>query len=222
MWHALTWRRLAITQGIVALAVFVESFEYDLLGTWLGHPSLHYVAMSVSALVLLVVTLYADGRVSRGAHPRLVYPLTVALSFPAAFVITGLVQATYFAVLAVPAEAAAAHRWVFVSTAEDIALICSFGMVIYMNRRIAERMLEGIQAAELKRLQLEEQLVESRLATAEAQVDPEKLLSSLAAIRDGFSRSTSDADARLDELVQQLRNALTRTARSERGESAAR
>ncbi len=41
MWHALTWRRLAITQGIVALAVFVESFEYDLLGTWLGHPSLH-------------------------------------------------------------------------------------------------------------------------------------------------------------------------------------
>lgn len=222
MLHALTWRRVVITQCIVATAVLVESFEYELLGTWLGHPSLQYVAMSLTAFTLLVVTLYADSLVDRGANPRLVYPLTVAFSFPAAFVVTGLAQAAYFAVLAVPQAAADARRWVFLSTAEDIALICAFGMVIYMNRRTAERMLEGLQAAELKRLKLEEQLVESRLATAEAQVDPGQLLAALATIRDGFSRSAPDAHARLDELVQQLRNALARTARGEHGEAGPR
>ena len=222
MLHSLTWRRVAITQCIVAVAVLLESFEYDLLGTGLGHPSLHYVAMSVTAFTLLVVTLYTDSLVDRGANPRLVYPLTVAFAIPAAFAVTGLAQAAYFAVLGVPQAVIDAHRWGFLSTAEDIALICAFGMVIYMNRRTAERMLEGLQAAELKRLQLEEQLVESRLATAEAQVDPGQLLAALATIRDGFSRSAPDAHARLDELVQQLRNALARTTRGEQGEAGSR
>ena len=45
-------------------------------------------------------------------------------------------------------------------------------------------------------MQLEGQLVESRLATAEAQVDPQMLFSALAEIRDGFSRSLPDADAK--------------------------
>jgi hypothetical protein len=67
------------------------------------------------------------------------------------------------------------------------------------------------QAGWLRRVQLEGQLIESRLATAEAQVDPQMLFSALAEIRDGFSRSSPDADAKLDDLVQQLRNALTRT-----------
>jgi sensor histidine kinase YesM len=100
---------------------------------------------------------------------------------------------------------------VFISTAEGIAVICAFGMVIYMNRRTAERMLDRVQAAELKRVQLEEQLIESRLAMAEAQVDPQMLFSDLAEIRDGFSRSLPDADAKLDALVQHLRTALART-----------
>jgi hypothetical protein len=92
-------------------------------------------------------------------------------------------------------------------------------MVIYMNRRTTERTLERLQAAELKRVQLEGQLIESRLAMAEAQVDPEMLFSALAQIRDGFSRSLPNADAKLDELVQRLRSALARTVAIDREES---
>jgi glycine cleavage system regulatory protein len=84
-------------------------------------------------------------------------------------------------------------------------------MVIFMNRRTTERMLERVQNAELKSVQLEGQLIESRLAMAEAQVDPQMLFSALAEIRDGFSRSLPDADAKLDRLVQHLRTALART-----------
>jgi sensor histidine kinase YesM len=218
MWHGMTWRRILLTQAIVALAVRVENFEYQLLGTWMGHPSLQYVAMSLSAFVLLAVTLYADERVNRGARASLVYPVTVLLAFPLTFIVTGGVEEVYYAVLRLPQAAAEAHRWVFISTAEDIAVICAFGMVIYMNRRTAERTLERLQAAELKRVQLEGQLIESRLAMAEAQVDPQMLFSALAEIRDGFRSSLPNADAKLDELVQHLRGALARTVAIDREE----
>jgi sensor histidine kinase YesM len=220
MWRGMTWRRIVLTQSIVVLAVFVESFEYPLLGTWMGHPSLQYAAMSLSAFVLLAMTLYADELVNRGVRARLVYPLTVLLAFPVTFVTTGITEESYYAVLRLPHAVAQAHRWAFISTAEDIAVICAFGMVIFMNRRTAERMLERVQAAELKRVQLEEQLIESRLAMAEAQVDPQKLFSALEEIRDEFTRSSVDADAKLDELVQHLRSALARTVAIDRDESA--
>jgi sensor histidine kinase YesM len=211
MWRGMTWPRILLTQAIVALAVLVGSFESDLLGTWMGHPSLEYVATSLSALFLLAMTLHADEFVNRGVSTRLVYPITVLLAFPVAFVITGMTEEIYYAVLQLPKAMAQAHRWVFISTAEHIAVICAFGMVIYMNRRTTERMLERVQAAELKRVQLERQLIDSRLAMAEAQVDPQMLFSALAEIRDGFSRSLPDTDAKLDELVQHLRSAMTRT-----------
>jgi sensor histidine kinase YesM len=212
MWRGMTWRRILFTQAIVALAVLVESFEDDLLGTWMGHPSLQYIAMSLSALFLLAMMLYADELVNRGASARLMYTIAVLLAFPLAFVVTGTTEEIYYVILRLPRAVAEAHRWVFISTAENIAVVCAFGMVIYMNRRTAERMLERVQATELKRVQLEGRLVESRLAMAEAQVDPQMLLSSLEEIRDGFRHSLPNADAKLDELVQHLRSALARTA----------
>jgi hypothetical protein len=205
------WRRIVFTQAVVALSVFVKSFEGKPLGSWMGHPSLAYVATSFTALLLLGVTLYADSIVNRGASARLVYPLTVLSAFPLALIVTWGVEQFYYAVFSVPPATMNTYRWRFISYAEDIALICAFGMVIFMNRRTAERMLERVQSAELKRVQLEGQLIESRLATAEAQVDPQMLFSALAEIRDGFSRSLPDADAKLDRLVQHLRTALART-----------
>lgn len=205
------WRRIVLTQAIVAMSVFVKSFEGKPLGSWMGHPSQAYVATSLSAFLLLAVTLYADSMVTRGASARLVYPLTVFSAFPSALIVTWVTEQLYHAVFSVPPAAAEAHRWAFIGYAVDIALICAFGMVIFMNRRTAERMLERVQSAELKRVQLEGQLIESRLATAEAQVDPQMLFSALAEIRDAFSRSSPDADAKLDGLVQHLRTALART-----------
>jgi hypothetical protein len=205
------WRRIVLTQAVVALSVFVKSFEGKPLGSWMGHPSLAYVATSLTALLLLAVTIYADSVVTRGASARLVYPLTVLSTFPLALVVTWSAEQLYCAVFSVPPAAAEVQRGKFISYAVDIALICAFGMVIFMNRRTTERMLERVQNAELKSVQLEGQLIESRLAMAEAQVDPQMLFSALAEIRDGFSRSLPDADAKLDRLVQHLRTALART-----------
>ena len=101
---------------------------------------------SLSALLLLAVTLYADSLVTRGASARIVYPLTVICALPLALTVTWVAEQLYYVVFSVPPAAAEAHRWVFISYAEDIALICAFGMVIFMNRRTAERMLERVQA----------------------------------------------------------------------------
>ena len=39
-------------------------------------------------------------------------------------------------------------------------------MLVYMNRRTADRLLDSFRKAELRRVQLENQLMDSRLATA--------------------------------------------------------
>jgi sensor histidine kinase YesM len=72
-------------------------------------------------------------------------------------------------------------------------------------------MLEGVRGAELRRVQLDQQLVESRLATAEAQIDPQMLFSALAQIKRGLEQGTPEAEVKLNQLIQTLRTALTRT-----------
>jgi len=58
---------------------------------------------------------------------------------------------------------------------------------------------------------LDQQLVESRLATAEAQIDPKMLFGALAQIKQGLEESPLDAEKKLNDLIQTLRAALVRT-----------
>jgi hypothetical protein len=81
-----------------------------------------------------------------------------------------------------------------------------------MNGRAADRMLEGVRSAELQRVKLDQQLMQSRLATAEALIDPQMLFGELAKIKHGFEDSQPDADRKLSDLIQTLRAALARTA----------
>ena len=66
--------------------------------------------------------------------------------------------------------------------------------------------------AELRRVQLDQQLVQSRLATAEAQIDPQMLFSALAQIKRGLEASQPHAEKQMNELIQTLRAALASTA----------
>jgi LytS/YehU family sensor histidine kinase len=63
----------------------------------------------------------------------------------------------------------------------------------------------------LSRVRLEQQLIESRLATAEAQIDPRMLFEALREIRSSLARAEPQADTQLDRLIRRLRNALART-----------
>ena len=52
---------------------------------------------------------------------------------------------------------------------------------------------------------VERRLIESRLAAAQAQIDPERVLRHLAEIRNLYASARPGADERLEALIQELR-----------------
>ena len=213
LWSRLSWRNVLATQLLAQAIVGVEVYESagtSSFGRWLGHPELVFAAAALAAASLLPLALAADVLVDRGVRAERAFPLAMLLAFPVAFATDWGTQ--WALELAVNRHAQSVQQeFAFVPSAFDLAFIGAFCVLVYMNRRIADRMLEGVRHAELKRLKQEQELVNSRLATAEAQIDPQELMDSLAAIRRGFEHSPAEADAQLDQLVQRLRNVLRRT-----------
>ena len=217
MWHKTLWRGILITQALGITEVFAESLHSHILGNWMGHTSLCYVSMALTTLIVLGVTLRADALVSRGASAWLVYGVNIFLVFFIAFVVAGSMEQIYYFAFNIPRAAALEHRWVFVGTAEGEAVTCVFWILIFINRRTVERMMEFVKAAEASRKALEEQVLASELAAQEAQVDPEDMCNALADIRGRLERGSADADAKLDEMVARIRSVLSRSAMSSGG-----
>jgi len=76
-------------------------------------------------------------------------------------------------------------------------------------------MLENFRNTELRRVQLERQLVDSRLATQEAQIDPAMLFDRLAHVKTGLEHGSEGAEEQLNELIQTLRTSLKRMVSSQ-------
>lgn len=203
----LTWRHWAVLQALGLLAIYLTSRETKVF----GHLGEHYVGMVLTVSLLAPIAIIADEAVNRGARPRIAYTLAVASTIPVAFVSMALVQGLYLEFL--PALAGPADGFwkrAFEVTLE-IANFIAFAMVVYLNRRTADRLLENFRGAELRRAQLEQQLVISRLATAEAQIDPAKLLAELGRIKRDLELGRADAEEELADLIQALRVAMART-----------
>lgn len=82
-------------------------------------------------------------------------------------------------------------------------------MMAYLQRQNAQRLLEGVRTAELARVQVEHDLIESRLAATQAQVDPEAVLTQLATIRNLFCEELPGAEENLEALIRMLRASVT-------------
>lgn len=198
-------------QAFGQLTVLVESTEYNLFGSKLGHPSMQFVAVALNVFMVVPMAVYADGAVSRGARPGVAYTLAVLMTLPIACVANGCAQALYCLLFHVPQTLIDEYRWAFLIESFNTYVYSAFGILVFMNRRMADRILEGVKGAELRRVELERQLIDSRLATAEAQIDPQVLFSALARIKGEFERSAPNAEDDLNQLIQTLRTALART-----------
>jgi sensor histidine kinase YesM len=209
-WASFTWRRVAFTQVLAQVVAVFMGLDWGYFGESIGHTSIHFVSLSVYAFVLLPVAFCAEETVTRGARPIVVYSILLVFISPIlATAVAAAMQWLYCALFAVPWPA---QRWGFTDAGSHFSVPCSLALLVYMNGRAADRMLEGVRGAELKRVQLDQQLVESRLATAEAQIDPQMLFGALAQIKRGFEESQPQAEQKLNELIQTLRAALARTA----------
>jgi hypothetical protein len=185
------------------------TFEWGYFGEAIGHTSLHFVSAGVYVWVLLPVVLGADEAIRRGARPRYVYPIVLLTNPVIGCAVAGLMLWLYCWWFSIPWPQ---PRLGFTEAGMHMGVYCSLGLLVFMNRRTTDRMLESVRGAELRRVQLDRQLLESRLATAEAQIDPKMLLGELAQVKRGFESGAPQAEDRLDALIQTLRAALSRTA----------
>jgi sensor histidine kinase YesM len=210
-WAALTWRKMLLMQALGQLAILIESTEQHLFGTWIGHPSLAYASMVLNVFLTVPVALFADAALERGAKASYAYLLAIIMTLPLAGIAS--VSMLWVYVLIFGLSQVQAHLWprAVIETSFHMYIYGAFVMLVYMNQRTADRMLENFRRAELRRVQLENQLVDSRLATAEAQIDPATLFGALRDIKWGYERSPPEAEAALNTLIQSLRAALART-----------
>jgi hypothetical protein len=197
---------LALGVAALQLAVFWTPDSVWIL------PATYIAGWLLFAFVLLFATLAADESCREGARPLLAYAIafaTALLGSSAAFGVMWQLIPSWF-------DPRWPFRWVRIaSNGVDWAEFGGFGLAAYVNRQMANRILETVRAGQLRRVQLEQQLVASTLAATEAQVDPQALIRSLTAICAGLEHSDPGAPQRLDALIQSLRASLARTMAAE-------
>jgi len=205
--NAFSWRILVVTQAFALVFAALRWLEFGALGLPLWARAACLFSFPIAALFVLLATLCAAESVSGGARALRTYSISLVAACAAASVVqwyvrlwfgpAGMPDAFGFKDFAIP----------FV----DVIFLGGIGMLAYANRRTADRILENVRRADLRRVRLERQLIESRLATTEAQIDPRMLFEALRDIRSGLVRAEPQADMKLDRLIQRLRNALART-----------
>jgi len=212
----LTWRWFLGLHALGQLTVVAYATEYPMFGTWMGHPSMHRVATAIAVTVLIGVGLLADEATNRGTAPRLAYGLAIFAIIPALVLSTVSSESLYLSLFPQPVSLTHQFYWrSAISTSADMLAAAGLGMLVFANQRTAERMLRNIRETERSRTELERQLLESRLATAEAQIDPNRLFNSLARIRGEYAEDSPNAEDSLNALIQELRAALARTREAE-------
>lgn len=205
-----TWRRVLVTQAITQLLAILMALDWGLYGKHIGHTSIHFLTMSVYALLLLPLAYCADLAVTRSGRSWLVYAVVLIVLNPLlGMLVTGVMQAFYCAAFDLKWPS---RGWGFSEAGGHMSVPCSLGLLVFMNDRAAKRLLEDLRSAQLRRVRLDQQLVESRLATAEAQIDPKKLLGALAQIKQGLQSDATDAQQQLNKLILTLRASLARTS----------
>jgi len=210
------WRTILLP---LALGLGVAAYELFCIpvptGAWI-RPGTYVLTWLVFAMAATLGTLAADETVERGARPAAAH----TIAFGAALLSCALLLGTLWQRHPGWFDPSHPFSWFRVlASAVDWTEFGGFAVAGYVNRQIANRILGSVHAAQLRRVRLEQQLVASRLAATEAQVDPQLLVASLAGIGAALERDEPDALQRLDALIQELRTMLTRTLAAGDGEA---
>lgn len=197
---ALTWRKV-----LVMLAV---GYSMPLIGLAEGSSMrvARVVVVGLCAIGNLLVALCADETVKRGLQLRRLYPLAL---LSVLVVNCAIAVIAHFAFKFGSTNLPLARQWLgLLVFGIDSSLWGTFALFVYVNSRVTQRMAQGVREVEGRRLRLEAEIVESRLAAAQAQIDPQMLLGALAEVRRKLSVNAPDADTQLAALIQRLRRAL--------------
>ncbi len=210
--HTVTWRLLLAAQafgGTLGLFRYLEARGHGASPHLLAARLCHEVP---AALFMTLAACAANEAVVRGWPVRRAFALALACAAAASV----LVQMQLGSWLG--AEPAGSRARLAFALASFVGACLYWGMAIlvFLNRRSAARMLAGVRNAELERMRLERRVIDSSLASAEAQIDPPLVLKRLAHIRGLYDTGRPDADEQLEALIADLRDKVAR-ARADGG-----
>jgi len=203
-----TWRAVLVTQGLGALFAL-----YPWLEQWRspGQPSLlaSLLSQSIMAALVLVAALACDEAVRRGAP--------VWRAFVIAMLCASSANVIGQWVIASGGRFHKPDALASLSAFMDVATYWGTTLMVYVNRRSAQRLLGRIRTAELERVRAEQRLTASRLTAAELQIDPAAVLRELADARDLYASGHAGAAQRIESLIARLRDSVGRSTPSSGG-----
>jgi hypothetical protein len=204
-----SWRAVLVTQGLGALFAL-----YPWLEQWHrpGQPSLveSLLSQSVMAGLALMAALACDEAVRRGVPVWRAFAIAMLCASSANVIGQWLI-------------ASGGHfdrpdALASLSAFMDLATYWGTALMVYVNRRSAQRLLDRIRSGELERVRAEQRVTASRLAAAEVQIDPAALLRELAGARDLYASGHAGAAERIESLIARLRDSVGRSAPSAGGD----
>ena len=217
-WRGVTLRALLSVEA-VAFGLALLQWSGNGPGYSASAPSMwilvHFTLWALSGLFIVPATLRADEAVRRGARPLWAYLRAMAGAVSTALLITA--SAAWFVLGYGRAGFDSQHlppgalSALYVKSLMDLTFTGGLALLCRVNHHLGHQILTFIHDVEERRTTLERRLIDSRLAIAEAQMDPAELLHALADIRSDLEDGARGADAKLDQLILKLR-AMTRTA----------
>jgi hypothetical protein len=208
--HAVSWRAALVTQTLGLLFALVPWLVH------LGQRPREYLLFQLTqqaaaALFVMFAALAADEAVRRGWQLWRAFMVALLCASLAA----ALTQLALVGALRAAEPGTGLQR--FLLTFFGVGIQWGTVLMVYLNRQSGRRILAGVRAGELARLQAEQRLITSRLAAAESEVDPQALRRRLERQRDLFAGGSMQADWELERLITELRASAARGLRVAEG-----
>jgi hypothetical protein len=207
--HAVTWKLFLAAQALALASALLLYLEVRGPRAQPHVLHMYLISRAVAAVFLMLAAVATDEAVRRGFRMWRVYPVALLAGSGAAAIAQWYVR-SWLGLIDYPSNAGLPlPRMVLVAV--DVAGLGGVALLAYLNRQSAQRMLAGVRAAELERVRIERRLIESRLATAQAQIDPESVLKQLTEIRNLYGAARTGANEKLETLIQELRASVAQS-----------
>jgi hypothetical protein len=197
---AFSWPRVAIAEGFAFLLISLEWLGLDADDRFSRYMAVHTFSRMLAALLVLLAIGLAEEATRRGA-PKI-------LSFAIAAIAPSLVSALIFTLLWFDMSWRTEHSVVlfFLATTMETALWVSLALIVLDNSAQTALIRESVKQVQMKRVQMERGVLESRLDAARSQIDGPALFQELTEIRDGLQDGEPRAAEALERLIQRLRS----------------
>lgn len=197
--RAFTWHRLLLVEAVFLVLDTIANFVMEFPE---GSGVLRLVIGHTMAFSIVLSVTIGDQAAARGMRTFAAYALPLALT---SYVGAHLQSWVLIALDREP------PGWEWLSVIDICFEIATYSAAFTLGYIDYQRRIEitrRVRAAELAHARNQQDVVESRLAAARADVDPQGLLVEIDALQQLFVDDPSRADSVLDELIDRLRDKL--------------